>query len=97
LSIFKTKPRPFCILDEVAAAIDEANNQRFNLIVQEFLEQSQFIIITHSKRTMQIADVLYGVTMQEQGVSKRVAVKFDQVGAEGQINAPATTAESAAA
>ena len=61
------------------AALDEANNQRFNLIVQEFLEQSQFIIITHSKRTMQIADVLYGVTMQEQGVSKKVAVKFDQV------------------
>ncbi len=86
LSIFKSKPSPFCILDEVDAALDEANNQRFNLIVQEFLEQSQFIIITHSKRTMQIADVLYGVTMQEQGVSKRVAVKFDQVDAKGHIS-----------
>ena len=91
MSIFKSKPSPFCLLDEVDAALDEANNQRFNLIIQEFLEQSQFIVITHSKRSMQIADVLYGVTMQEQGVSRRVAVKFDQVDNEGRI------AESAAA
>ena len=103
MSIFKSKPSPFCILDEVDAPLDEANNQRFGLIVQEFLETSQFIIITHHKRTMQIADVLYGVTMQEQGVSKRVAVKFDQVGNDGRIAAStvqqqeAKEAESAAA
>ena len=86
MSIFKSKPSPFCILDEVDAPLDEANNQRFGLIVQEFLEMSQFIIITHHKRTMQICDVLYGVTMQEQGVSKRVAVKFDQVDNQGRIS-----------
>src|SRR5947209_19533248 len=85
MSIFKSKPSPFCILDEVDAPLDEANNQRFGLIVQEFLSMSQFIIITHHKRTMQICDMLYGVTMQEQGVSKRVAVKFDQVEAGGRI------------
>lgn len=95
MSIFKSKPSPFCILDEVDAPLDEANNQRFGLIVQEFLDQSQFIIITHHKRTMQICDVLYGVTMQEQGVSKRVAVKFDDVGSDGRISQKAIEAEEA--
>ena len=78
MSIFRAHPAPFAILDEVDAALDEANNVRFNNIVREFLDRSQFIIVTHSKRTMSIADQLYGVTMQEPGVSARVSVKFEQ-------------------
>jgi len=77
LAVFRSKPSPFCILDEVDAALDEANIGRFTTVLREFLDQSQFIIITHSKKTMAVADVLYGVTMQESGVSKRVSVRFE--------------------
>jgi chromosome segregation protein len=77
LAIFRSKPSPFCLLDEVDAALDEANTARLTGVLREFLDRSQFIIVTHSKRTMASADVLYGVTMQESGVSKRVAVKFE--------------------
>ncbi len=76
MSIFQSKPAPFAIMDEVDAALDEANNDRFNRIIREFVTQSQFIVITHSKWTMNIADRLYGVTMQEPGVSTRVSVKL---------------------
>jgi len=78
-SVFKSKPSPFCILDEVDAALDEANNERFNLLVKEFEKSSQFIVITHSKRTMSMANILYGVTMQTRGISKKISVRFGEV------------------
>ena len=76
MSIFKSRPAPCTFLDEVDAALDEANNERFNRIIKEFVDLSQFIIITHSKWTMNMADRLYGVTMQEPGVSTRVSVEL---------------------
>ena len=75
-AIFQYKPSPFCILDEVDAPLDEANIGRFVKMLESLKEKTQFVLITHSRRTMQIADQLYGVTMEEPGVSKLVSVKF---------------------
>ncbi|TKJ37181.1 MAG: chromosome segregation protein SMC [Planctomycetes bacterium B3_Pla] len=77
-SVFKAKPSPFCFLDEVDAALDEANNERFNVLLREFQKDSQFVVITHAKRTMSIADVLFGITMQIRGVSKKISVRFGE-------------------
>jgi len=76
VGIFQYQPSPFCILDEVDAPLDEANIGRFTELVREMSLQTQFVLITHSKKTMSIAPVLYGVTMQEPGVSKLVSVRF---------------------
>lgn len=76
-SILKIRPVPFCVLDEVEAALDEANVQRFSHYLRAFSQETQFIVITHRQGTMQGADVLYGVTMQESGVSKIVSVKLE--------------------
>ena len=78
VGIFQYQPSPFCILDEVDAPLDEANIGRFTELIREMSSQTQFIIITHSKKTMGIAPTMYGVTMQEPGVSKLVSVRFTE-------------------
>ena len=75
-AIFQYKPSPFCILDEVDAPLDDANIGRFVKMLEGLKEQTQFVLITHSRKTMGIADQLYGVTMEEPGVSKLVSVRF---------------------
>lgn len=80
-AIFLIKPTPFCLLDEVDAPLDEANVTRYNELIREMSQVSQFILITHNKRTMQVADTLYGVTMQEPGISSLVNVKMSRLAA----------------
>jgi chromosome segregation protein len=85
LSLFRSRPSPFCLLDEVDAALDEANIDRFTKVIRDFLTWTQFIVITHSKKTMTCASTIYGVTMQESGVSKQVSVRFEDVSDNGEI------------
>lgn len=77
-AIYLVKPSPFCILDEIDAPLDDANIDRFTKILEDFSKNTQFIVVTHNKRTMEAASTLYGVTMQEEGISKLVSVKFSE-------------------
>lgn len=85
-SIIQVRPVPFCVLDEVEAALDEANVARFGQYLSHFEDDTQFIVITHRKGTMEAADVLYGVTMQESGISKIVSVRLEDVNERGDID-----------
>jgi chromosome segregation protein len=78
VGIFQFRPSPFCVLDEVDAALDETNVGRFADLMRSMGQDTQFLVVTHSKRMMQAADMIYGVTMQEPGVSKIVSVKLAQ-------------------
>jgi chromosome segregation protein len=99
LAIFRSRPSPFCVLDEVDAALDEANIDRFTKVLHGFLAWTQFIIVTHSKKTMTCANTIYGVTMQESGITKQVSVRFEDVSEDGQIltRPPAAEEETQAA
>jgi chromosome segregation protein len=86
MAIFQFRPSPFCVLDEVDAPFDEANIGRFIDVLKSFLGWTKFVIVTHSKKTMTAATTLYGITMQESGVSKRVSVRFEDVSEDGRIS-----------
>ena len=77
-AIFLVKPSPFCVLDEVDAPLDDANVDRFLRMLERFSDKTQFVVITHNKKSMEAARCLYGVTMQEPGVSRMVAVDIDE-------------------
>jgi chromosome segregation protein len=92
-ALYMVKPSPFCLLDELDAPLDESNIHRFTNLLKQFVKDSQFIIITHNKSTIAAADAIYGVTMQERGVSKTLSMRFDQAKGEAEVVAP-TVADS---
>ena len=94
-AIFQIKPSPFCVLDEVDAPLDDANVGRYCELIREMTDKSQFILITHIKKTMQLVDVLHGVTMGEPGVSRLVSVKVSEAIANQKL--PVKTARTASA
>jgi chromosome segregation protein len=85
MAFFQYRPSPFCILDEVDAPFDEANIGRFVTVLREFLDTTKFIVVTHSKKTMTAANMIYGITMQESGVSRQVSVRFEEVDDRGAV------------
>ncbi len=96
MATFRYKPSPFCILDEVDSQLDEANTVRLRHLLQDMAPETQFIVITHSKATMEAAETLYGVTMGEAGVSKMVSVRMHEAVDEAEPAQPAEVADSPA-
>ncbi len=92
-ALYMVKPSPFCLLDELDAPLDESNIHRFTNLLKQFVSNSQFIIITHNKSTIAAADAIYGVTMQERGVSRTLSMKFDKATGEAEA-VPTTVADS---
>ncbi|HTQ29617.1 MAG TPA: AAA family ATPase [Opitutaceae bacterium] len=92
-ALYMVKPSPFCLLDELDAPLDESNIHRFTNLLKQFVKDSQFIIITHNKSTIAAADAIYGVTMQERGVSKTLSMRFDQAKGEAEV-LPTTIADA---
>jgi chromosome segregation protein len=93
-ALYLVKPSPFCLLDELDAPLDESNIGRFTDLLKKFVKDSQFIIITHNKRTVAAATAIYGVTMEERGVSKTVSMRFNQEHGEAEPRQPATVADA---